>query len=331
MKRHRLLTAAALLLALSLLITGCGGSSAASTAAASAEVATQRAPTAPAEMAVATDASGFANGSLQESDVAAALPADRKIVRNAWLSLETKEFDEALSALGSLISESGGYIEQQSEEGRSLYQNDGYYSRRATLTARIPAEKLDEVINRTGEICNIVSRSTSAEDITDRYYDSEAHLRSLELQEERLLEILSKAEQLEEVITLEQALSDVRYEIESLTAALRRMDSQVTYSSLSITLEEVVDYQKPATQPKSFGERVAAAWERSLNRVGQIAQELVIFVIEVAPSAVIFLLLPLALILLVIRLLTRHRRPGVPPRPSGKAPSSDQNQPPKQG
>ena len=128
------------------------------------------------------------------------------------------------------------------------------------------------------------------------------------LQEERLLDILSKAEKLDDVITLEQALSEVRYEIESLTASLRRMDSQVAYSTLNIDLSEVVDYQQPSIQPKSFGERIAAVWSRSVERMGDIAEGLVLFAVEALPSILLFLVLPVLAILFIIRAVRRSRR-----------------------
>ena len=314
MKRNSCYSLAALLLAVCLALTACGassGSSASSTAAYAspsmmkADFAPEaaEAPAAVAMTEAATDDTA-ARGNSGESTP---MDSSRKIVRNAWLSLETKEFDTALSSLSALISEKGGYIESQSEDGRSLRQS-GYYSRSASITARVPAEQLDAVISAAGGFCNIVSRSTSSDDITDRYFDSEARLRSLELQEERLLDILSKAEKLDDVITLEQALSEVRYEIESLTASLRRMDSQVAYSTLNIDLSEVVDYQQPSIQPKSFGERIAAAWSRSVERMGDIAEGLVLFAVEALPSILLFLVLPVLAILFIIRAVRRSRR-----------------------
>lgn len=312
MKRNSCRSLAALLLAVCLVLAACGASSGASASSTAAYASPSMmkadlAPEAPAAMEMteaATDAAARVNSAAGQI---APVDSSRKIVRNAWLSLETKEFDTALSSLSALISEKGGYIESQSEDGRSLRQS-GYYSRSASITARVPAEQLDAVISAAGGFCNIVSRSTSSDDITDRYFDSEARLRSLELQEERLLDILSKAEKLDDVITLEQALSEVRYEIESLTASLRRMDSQVSYSTLNIDLSEVVDYQQPSIQPKSFGERIAAAWSRSVERMGDIAEGLVLFAVEALPSILLFLVLPVLAILFIIRAVRRGRR-----------------------
>ncbi|MEG2204032.1 MAG: DUF4349 domain-containing protein, partial [Oscillospiraceae bacterium] len=219
-----------------------------------------------------------------------------------------------------------------------LRDRGGYNERSASITARIPAERLDAVIVSVGGLCNVLSNSSSMDDITDRYFDAKAHLDSLSLQEERLLSILAKAEKLEEVITLEQSLSEVRYQIESLTAQLKRMDSQVSTSTLNMELREVVEYQQITDPPKSFGERVAAAWSRSVARVGDWFENLALFVVGDAPV----LLLDLALLLLIvwivwmlwriIRRMTRRRgeaaprvrrakEPPVPPAPP--APPAD--------
>ena len=98
-------------------------------------------------------------------------------------------------------------------------------------------------------------------------FDAQARLDSLRQQEASLLEILSKAEKLEDVVQLQTALSDVRYQIESLTAQLKRMDSQVTYSYLNMDLREVVEYQETAAKPKTFGEKLSAAATRAGNHL----------------------------------------------------------------
>jgi hypothetical protein len=122
----------------------------------------------------------------------AAVTDNRKVVRYASLSLETKEFDNALAQIRALIEQSGGYIENESVSGVSIQSRDRYNERSASISARIPAEKLDEVTSSVGGVCNVLNRSENASDITDSYFDSQARLDSLTLQEERLLDILPR-------------------------------------------------------------------------------------------------------------------------------------------
>ena len=311
MKNHRLISIFALLMALTLVFCGCGGSSVAyKTAASSAPAASapMAAPMAPMpagkydsfdmeaaeieEMGIVTTASNSSG---------AALPADRKIVKHSNMELETKDFDTAFAAIMEVVSKSGGYVESQSVSGQSIRYNDDYYERSASINARIPAAKLDEVTGSIGGICNITSHWEGIDDITDTYFDTDARLKSLELQEERLLDILSKAEKLEDIITLEAKLSDVRYEIESLTARIRRMDSQVAYSYLNMNLREVVEYKQVSAAPKSFGERISDAFARSGKKLENFFEDTVIFIIEDFPLMLIHIVIFAAVVVILVK------------------------------
>lgn len=214
---------------------------------------------------------------------------DRKIVKHSYLTLETKEFDSALGQLLAAIIEQGGYIESQSTNGKSLTHRGSYYERSASIQARVPADKLDSVTATVGGICNVTSKNENIDDITDSYFDSQARLDSLKLQEERLLDILSKAEKLEDVISLERALSDVRYQIESLTATMRRMDSQIAYSYLNLDLREVVEYQATTSAPKTLGEKIAASFKRSGEKLAWFFEAVLLFIIEDLPLIIIWI------------------------------------------
>ncbi len=236
-----------------------------------------------------------------------AINPDRKIVKHSYLSLETKEFDTALEQIIAAITEQGGYIESQNTNGQSLTYRGSYYERSASIQARIPADKLDSVTTAVGGICNITSKNENIDDITDSYFDTEAHLNSLKLQEERLLDILSKAEKLEDVISLEQALSDVRYQIESLTATMRRMDSQIAYSYLNLDLREVVEYQQVETAPKTLGDKIVASFKRSGEKLAWFFESLLLFVIEDLPLVIIWLVIFGVLTFISFKLARRIR------------------------
>ncbi len=237
----------------------------------------------------------------------AEMSPDRKIVKHSNLTLETKEFDTALDLILSAILEQGGYIESQNTNGQSLTHRGDYYERSASIQARIPANRLDSVTAVVGGIGNVTSKSENIDDITDSYFDSEARLNSLKLQEERLLEILAKAERLEDVISLERALSDVRYQIESLTATLRRMDSQVAYSYLNLSLREVVEYQVVSSAPKTLGEKIAASFKRSGEKLVWFFEAVLLFLIEDLPLILIWIAIFGIVAFICFRLFKRAR------------------------
>ena len=333
---------AAIALAMSLCLLGCGGSS----DSAAADTAAPQAASSSAAYSMETQASaGLAYeeyaAETEEGQTTSPFPDERKIIRHASMELETREFDSAVRQIESLVAEAGGYIESSSQEGYSLEYQGDYRERYASIQARIPSEKLDGVMASVGGLCNVLNQSESMDDITDSYYDAQARLDSLEIQEERLLELLSQATSLEDMITLESALSEVRYQIESLTASLRRMDSQVTYSYLDISLREVVEYRAIQEKPQNFGEQMAAAFGRGIDGMVAGLQSFALFVAEAGPSLVL-LALVIFLIVLIVRACSRSARKrrearGLPPksRPSSSVttnPGSFQRYPqPPQG
>lgn len=265
----------------------------------SAAAAPMAAPVPQAEMGLISGKTGGSGG----------LPAleSRKVVERRSLSIETKEFDETLENIFRIVEEAGGYIENQNVSGVSLLERGSYNERRASVTTRIPAEALGGTVALIEKLGNVVSSGSSIDDITDTYFDSKARLDSLSLQEQRLLEILTKAEKLEDVIALESALSDVRYQIESLTASLRRMDNQVSFSYLSLSVMEVVEYKVVEALPKSFSERMGVAWGRSVTKTVSWAQNLILFVIEDGILLLINLAILLAVIVLARKIILRRK------------------------
>ncbi|MFQ7105400.1 MAG: DUF4349 domain-containing protein, partial [Neglectibacter timonensis] len=159
---------------------------------------------------------------------------ERKLVYRADVSAETKDFERAKADLDSLVAEVQGYVESSDLTGSS-YGGGG--NRRLSYTVRVPADSLQGFLAKLEELVNVVSNSTYMEDITGSYFDTQARLNALEQEEKRLLELLEKAETLDEIIQLEDRISNVRYEIESLTSQLKIYDKEVAYSTVSIFLE----------------------------------------------------------------------------------------------
>ena len=206
--RIRLLAA---LLAVVITTAGCGASakyeSAASAPMAMDMAVEEAAPEEVFEMETA------ATGAVTNSEVSPTVQVGRKLIRTFDMSIETKEFDEVLSGIQEKVQKLGGYIEQSSLDGGSAYYSD--YNRYSNMTVRIPSDKLDGFIENVKETANVTYISESTEDITLKYVDTESRKIALETERDRLLELLEKAETVEDIITIEGRLSEVRYQLES--------------------------------------------------------------------------------------------------------------------
>ncbi|MBR3602408.1 MAG: DUF4349 domain-containing protein [Lachnospiraceae bacterium] len=191
---------------------------------------------------------------------------ERKLIRTVELNLETENYDSLIEGLEQQINELGGYIEyKDAYHGNYNSKKNGYRNRHANITARIPANKLDEFTGKVAEIGNITYESESVEDVTLQYVDLSSHKKMLVAEQTRLMELLENANSMEDIITIESRLSEVRYQIESMESQLRTFDNQVDYSTVHINVEEVEHY---TPQPeKSTWERIKSGFGENVYRV----------------------------------------------------------------
>lgn len=309
--KKRFYAAAGILLAAMLVLTGCGSKMAGndSMAAGNGGLYTSKNESFATDGLFDTESPTLPAPEPGESGSDAALPADRKLIQTAYMELESRDYAKALAALEQMVTDCGGYIESRSEQGGSLYSSR-YNARYASITARIPAEELERAMSAAGELCNVVSRSADVADVTESYTDTEARLKTLRLQEERLLEILSKATQLTDVLELESRLSEVRYQIESYEAALRSYDSRISYSTLNITLQEVVEYSIVNDPPQTLGQRLGDGFADSMRLVKNSAENALVWLVTYLPLILLWGAVIAVAAWLVLRLVRRIRKNG---------------------
>lgn len=296
----------AVLLTVAALTAGCGGASKemAASAPMAADMATEEAAAEeyygeePAEMETAA-----AGGVSTNSTVSQTAQVNRKLIRTFEVNIETKEFDDVLSGIQAKVQELGGYIEQSSLDGGSAYYS--HYNRYSDMTVRVPSDKLDSFIANVKETANVTYISESTEDITLRYVDTESRKIALETERDRLLELLEKAQTVEDIITIESRLSEVRYELESYASQLRTYDNQVDYSTVHISIREVDRETK--VEPKTFWEEVTEEFGDSLYDMGRGFRNFAIWFLGSSPYLVIWAVV-IAGAVLVLRAVGKKKR-----------------------
>lgn len=237
-------------------------------------------PEAPMEVAY-----GFGEESKTSASQSPAL-ANRKIIRNADLTVETLAFDAFLEELSASVGSFGGYVESSSLGDRG-YRN-GQQLHYARYTIRVPAEQLDAFLNTVSDLGNVTSLNTGLRDVTTSYVDSEKHLESLRVEQQALLEILAKAETVEDIITVQDRLTYVRYEIESYEAILRTYDDQIALSSVNLTVNEVE--RETPVEKETFGQEVSRRFNESLENVGDWFKNFAAWFLGNAPEILVVLL-----------------------------------------
>ena len=233
---------------------------------------------------------------------------NRKLIRDMSLNVETKEYDAMLKSLTDEITSLGGYIEFMDIRNNSYYSNKNS-SRGATLTVRIPAAKLDQFVNVIGEQTNITNRTESVRDVTLTYVDMQSHRDVLIAERERLMEYLKQADTIEEMMSIEDHLTDIRYQIESMESQLRTFDNQVDYSTVNINITEVVEYTPVVepTEPKTAWERISEGFTHSVKDVLYDAKEFMIDLIIDLPYILVGLV-KIAIFLLIVRFIIMRNK-----------------------
>ena len=227
----------------------------------------------------------------------------RKLIKNVNLSVETETFEELLATITEKTESFSGYIEESYTYNGSNYYGRG--TRNASMTVRIPAQQLDAFLSSVSEVSNVISRNDSVSDVTLQYVDMESHKKALTAEQDRLLELLEQAESVEDIITIESRLSDVRYQIESMESQLRTLQNQVSYSTVYLDIQEVEKLTPVEEQTR--GEMIREGFVDSLYGVGNGLLAFGTAVIIDLPYLVVWAAVIL-LVILIIRLLRKHRK-----------------------
>lgn len=209
------------------------------------------------------------------------LPQGRKIILTAYLELESESYEDSYAKVVAAADKAGGYVSASNHMGGGM--------RRCELTLRIPVNAYADFMSGIGDAAQLLSKEETSEDVTDAYIDIEARLKALKTQEASLLALMEKAETLEDILTLEERLSDVRYEIESYTVRKRAYDDQTQYSTVHLALQEVKKARGP--EEPSFGSRVSDAFAACWKGVQEGVQEAVIGLIYLLPVLVVLLII----------------------------------------
>ena len=177
-----------------------------------------------------------------------------KMIYTARMEVETTGFDAADADLRTLVEVLGGYFEQ------AAVHNYGSGYRSGDYTVRIPADQFQAFLDRVGTMCHVTYKEEGSENVSEAYYDAESRLVTQQTKLERLQNLLAQAENMEDIITIESAISDTELEIEQLTGTLRHYDSLVDFSTVYITLQEVYQLSNVEEPATSFGSRMGAAF-----------------------------------------------------------------------
>lgn len=225
--------------------------------------------------------------------------SSRKLIRTFNLDAETTDFDNLVTQLQQETQNLGGYVESSYVNGNSYYTENSRY---ASLTLRIPKDKTNDFLGTVGEMANVTSKSENVEDVTLTYTDLKSHVEALQAEQEQLMKLMEQAKTVEDTMSIQSRLTDVRYELESYMSQLKVYDNQVDYDTVNISIQEVKN--ETPTGELSIGQKMLNGLENSLRAIAESAKNLCIWFVASIPYFVILF----AVIFAVVSIIKKIRK-----------------------
>ena len=259
-----------------------------------------------------SNAGGNGSGSAGSNGENQTVLSSDKLVYTCYMEIETTEYQKTVQAIREKISKYGAIVESESENDND--RNWYYDSHRKTsgtmfmsIRIRVPVKDYNAFVADAGDFGKVISKSQNVDNISRQYHSTEARIEALEKEEKRLNEMMDQADTIEEMIYIEQRLTDVEAELNAKKTNLAAMDVDVAYSTINIDVREVLVYTEEETPTITFGQRVVRAFKESWKGFTGFMEGLLIVLIHLLPFMVCLLLL--ALIIILLNRLADKRNP----------------------
>jgi hypothetical protein len=250
----------------------------------------------------------FKNVSLTQADAAQTVPAvvERKIIRNATLTIELDSPAEGQRRIASIAEARGGFV--VTSESRQQYNDGGRPFEIITLEIRVPAAQFDaarDEIRGTGS--RVTAEKITGQDVTEEYIDLEARIRTQKALEGQFLEIMKGASKVSDALEVQRELANVRTEIERLEGRRRFLENQTSLSTIKVTLQPHAPLVNASAS--GFFYSIGRAFGDGIDIAASITLALIKIILALIP---VFLLIVLPLALLLRFALRRLRRSRLP-------------------
>ncbi len=240
------------------------------------------------EAAPAGDAGGVAT--------AEAAPADRKVIKTAQVDLEVREIEAAQKQILDLVDRRNGFVS-------SMNVNNYDTGRQANIVARVPSDYFGEIYEAVKALGKVTRDQLGGQDVTEEYMDLERRIVNLQAQEARVREMFEDARTIEDLLQIEQRLTEVRTQIEQHQGRLRYLKDQVGFSTLTISLYEPGQAPIEAPDGWELGYHLRGAWLALVRAFRGVVYAIIWIVVT---GSVIWV--PLLIVILLLRRWAIRRR-----------------------
>lgn len=263
------------------------------------------------EESPAADNSSGSSAASTGSDASASLGADEinreMLVYSCTMSVDTLDFTSTVSGLKALINQYGGFIEMENYDDGGSYgrwyseSEDKWQSYSATL--RVPSRNYDAFCSSAGGLGDLRSKNASVQNLSSEYQDLSTSLEIYEAKEERYIAMLAGITEDEYAVAIERELTDLQIEIARIKSRMNKINTDVTYSYVYITINEVKEYVSEPVKTDTFTDRLLNTLKNTGRDFVEFLEASLFLVIRLIPYLIL-----IAILIIVVILVAKKRR-----------------------
>lgn len=270
-------------------------------------------PGTPSRDSATSSNSGFSADAVKTSGSAT---VQKLVIVNKTVRIETSSVDAAIARVRALAARDGGDISSllvststdqpiypQPLAGQETATDNSSVPLKASITVRVPSAKADAFLTSVAGLGRVLFQSQSAEDVTQQHVDMTARLANMKAEEARLRQLFAKATRVSDMLAIEQELTRVQGEIESMQAQIAYLENQAALATVTIELQEPT----PIGSPSGTDWGVATAFTDSIRAFVQTMNGIIVLLGPVL-ALLVFVGVPVALVVWLVRMWFRRRR-----------------------
>ena len=228
----------------------------------------------------------------QNTDISTESINPEMLIYSCTMGIDVLDFEPSIDNFKAMLKQYQGFVE--SEDFNDGGNQSRWYDEKAEkwstyrATVRVPSRVYDDFCNEVAELGDLRSKNASTENVSQEYSDLSTTLKIYEQKENRYLELLAKAQDEVNAVAIEEKLTGVQVEIAKLKTRMNQIKTDVAYSYVYVTINEVKEYHAEPVHTDTFGERLSNTLKDAGKGFLNFLENLLFFLIYALPYLILF-------------------------------------------
>lgn len=248
------------------------------------------------------NADASSNGSGDKDGLTADRIKKEMLVYSCDMSVDVLDFDTAVSKFKESLDSYGGFVENENYNdggsGSRWYSEDDEKWQTYSATVRVPSADYDAFCAAAAELGDLRSKNASVQNVSSEYYDLSTTLEIYEAKEERYIALLADITDDEYAISVEKELTELQIEIAKIKTRMNDISTDVAYSFVNISINEVKQYTPEPVQKDTFGQRLKNTISSTASNFVKFLEVLLFVIIALLPYIILIGIIVFVIILI---------------------------------